>query len=192
MDVLSLDLNNFPHNIFHASLLLYAQLLQLLKDQSQRWAFSFPVHYQYICINKNTNRPCQLIFAGFYTSGHRPEQRNIIVFNLGWILVLNFSVWTTIYCVIQLEFSEENTSGDRLVSCCSAYSIIKCCYCEKSRVNTSLAKSANIGYRLKIEMATDAVCLHFKINSWFPLIHEKYYPNAIYQCRQFDEYFRSK
>ena len=70
----------------------------------------------------------------------------------------------------------ENTSSDRLVSCCSAYSIIKCCYCqqsEKIRVNISLAKSASIGYRLKIEMATDGVCLHFKINSWFALIHEK-------------------
>ena len=50
----------------------------------------------------------------------------------------------------------------------------------KMRVNISLAKSTSIGYRLKIEMATDRVCLHFKINS---LIHEKYYPNAIYQCR---------
>ena len=45
--------------------------------------------------------------------------------------------------------------------------------CEKMKVNTSLAKSASIGYRLKIKMATDGVCLRFKINSWFALIHEK-------------------
>jgi len=40
------------------------------------------------------------------------------------------------------------------------------------RVNISLAKSASISYRLKIEMATNGVYLHFKINSWFALIHE--------------------
>jgi len=33
-------------------------------------------------------------------------------------------------------------------------------------------KSPSIGYRLKIEMATDGVYLNFKINSWFMLIHE--------------------
>ena len=48
-------------------------------------------------------------------------------------------------------------------------------------INISLAKFASIGYRLKIKMATDGVYLHFKINSWFTLIHEKQYPNAIYQ-----------
>ena len=66
-----------------------------------------------------------------------------------------------------------NWNSDRLVSCCSTYSIIKCCYCEKMRVNTSLEKSASNCYRLKFEMVTDRVCLHFKINSWFTLICEK-------------------
>ena len=44
---------------------------------------------------------------------------------------------------------------------------------KKIRVNISLEKSVSIGYRLKIEMAIERVYLHFKINSWFALIHEK-------------------
>ena len=90
-----------------------------------------------------------------------------MVFNVGRILALNISV----YCVIHSD--RKKTSSDRLVPCCSAYSIIKCCYCQQMRVNIALAKSTNIGYCLIIEMATDRVCLHYKINSWFALIHEK-------------------
>jgi len=59
--------------------------------------------YFYPMANYLSNRPCQLIFAGFYTSGHCPEQRSFMVFNVGWILVLNISVWKTNCCVIQLE-----------------------------------------------------------------------------------------
>ena len=72
------------------------------------------------------------IFSRAFTLSHRLEQQrqSFMVFSVGRILVLNISVWTTIYCVIQQEFRHENTSGNRLVSCCSAYSIIKCCYCE--------------------------------------------------------------
>ena len=65
-----------------------------------------------------------------------------------------------------------------LISCCSAYSIIKCCYCqqsEKRTVNIFLANSASIGYRLKIEVAADGVYLHCKINSWFDLIFDLIY-----------------
>jgi len=35
---------------------------------------------------------------------------------------------------------------------------------KKIRVNISLEKSVSIGYRLKIEMATEQVYLHFEIN----------------------------
>ena len=35
---------------------------------------------------------------------------------------------------------------------------------KKIRINISLAKSANIRYRLKTEMVTDGVYIHCKIN----------------------------
>jgi len=90
-----------------------------------------------------------------------------VVFNVGRILGLNNDL---LLKTIGIQIG--NTFSDRLVSCCSAYSIIKCCYCQQSEIS-SLAKSASIGYRLKSEMATDGICLHFKINSKFTLIHEK-------------------
>ena len=87
------------------------------------------------------------MFAAFYTSGHSPEQWrwSFVVFNVGWIHGLNNDL---LHNKIGIQIGKYFC--DRLVSCCSAYSIIKCCYCETIRVNTSLVKSASIGYCLKI------------------------------------------